>query len=279
MDAKAVSADVDREARNSTALEWAVRAGLVGYGVVHLLVAWVAVSLVVDRGSSGQASGSGALAQLAHQPGGVLVLGLLAIGFGAMVIWQLIAAAVGYRDSDGLGRLLMRIGAASRVVVYGYFAVSCAGFALQGGSSSGGSPQSTTAKVMAAPLGAVLVAAVGIGTAAMGVGLVVFGVMKKFLGQLERQARHGEPRTPIVVVGQVGYVVKGLAFVLLGVLFVWAAITNDPHKSGGLDHALFELLGRGLGAPAVIAIGAGIGIYGLYCFARAWFLDDNGLTS
>jgi hypothetical protein len=194
------------------------------------------------------------------------------------VVWQLLAAAVGYRDRDGLTRQLMRAGAGARAVTYGYLGVSSARLALEGRSASGGSPDSTTAKLMSVPAGQLLVGAVGLVAAGIGVGLVVFGLGKHFLGQLDGEARHQDRRIPIVVLGQVGYVVKGLAFVVIGVLLVWAAWTHDPDKSGGLDAALHELLGQTLGMVAVVIVGAGMGAFGLYLMARSRHLDDDSFA-
>ena len=278
MDARSTAQDVDRDARHSTTLEWSVRAGLVGYGALHLLVAWVAVRLAL-AGGSGTATSKGALAQLAADTLGRATLAVLAVGFAALVVWQLVAALVGYRDRSGWPRTLMRLGAASRVVVYGYFALASAGLALGGRSASGGSPESTTAAVMSWPAGPLLVAAVGLTAAGIGVGLAVFGWKDGFLEQLDERARQSERRTPIVVVGRTGYVVKGLAFVVIGGLLCWAAITHDPHKSGGLDQALHEVLGGLPGTIAVVVVGVGLGCLGLYLVARSWHLDRESLTS
>jgi Domain of Unknown Function (DUF1206) len=272
------AANADRQARRSPTLAWAVRGGLIGYAVVHLLFAWVAIRLVFGARSQ-PATGRGALAELAGDSAGRLTLGALAAGFAALAFWQLTAAAVGYRDRDGWSRHLMRIGAACRVPVYGYLAVAAAGLALTGGAGSGSTPETTTAKLMALPAGPWLVAAVGATAVGVGVGLTVFGWGAKFVDQLDEQARTQDRRVPIVVLGRVGYVAKGLALVVIGVLLGWAAWSHDPQRSGGLDQALHDLLGGSLGTAAVIAVGAGIGCFGLYLLARARHLNRRSLTS
>jgi hypothetical protein len=277
MAARSTAREVERGAGRSTALDVAVRVGLGAYGFVHLLVAWVTLRLVFG-GSSGKATGKGALAQLADDALGQLTLGAIALCFVALVVWQLLAAAVGFRDRDGVMRHLMRAGAGARAVTYGYLGVSSARLAVEGRSASGGSPDSTTAKVMSAPAGQLLVAGVGLVAVGIGVGLVVFGLGKQFLGQLDAEACNQDRRIPIVVVGQVGYVVKGLAFVVIGVLLAWASYTHDPQKSGGLDAALHELLGQSLGTVAVVVVGVGLGAFGLYLLARSRHLDDDSFT-
>jgi Domain of Unknown Function (DUF1206) len=278
VDGQAAAEHVDEGARRSRVLEGAVRVGLLAYGVVHLLVAWIAVRLVLGSGS-GSATGRGALAQLAGDSLGTVTLLAMAACFVALAVWQSIAAVVGYRQLVGWRRHLMRFGALCRVVVYGYLAFAAAQLVLSNRSSSGRSTQSTTAKVMAVPAGRFIVGGAGLTLAGIGAGLVVFGLRKSFLGQLDRQARTATRRTPIVVLGQVGYVVKGAAFVVIGVLLGWAAWTRDPQKSGGLDGSLRELLGGTLGPPAVIVAGVGIGCFGLYLFARSRHLDRDTLTS
>ena len=265
-------------ARTSGSLEWAVRIGLLAYGFVHLLIAWVAISLLSTH-ESGSATGQGALAQLAHGVAGRCVLAAMAVCFVALVVWQLIAGAVGYRDRSGVPRLLMRIGAAARAVTYGWFAWSCGRLAVEGASASRRSPESMTARVLAAPYGPLLLAVTGVVVAIIGLSLAVFGARKGFLSQLDDTARHADRRVPIVVLGQVGYVVKGLAFVVIGVLLVWAALWRDPQMSGGLDASLYTLLGHTAGQVAVVVTGIGIGSFGLFLLARSRHLELDTLTA
>ena len=283
-DRRGAAAQVEQRARRSTALEWCVRAGLVAYGALHLLLAWVALRLVVvghdvapsDRGS---ATGQGALAQLAADPLGRVLLAAMAILFAGLAVWQLIAGLVGYRKDEGWTRHAMRFGAGCRVVAYGYFAVASARFAAAGTDASRQSPRSTTERLLDAPAGQVLVVGVGVVAASIGVGLAVFGVRKGFVDQLDRRAQNSARRSPIVLLGQFGYVVKGLAFVLIGLLLTLAAVTRDPGKTGGLDKSLYELLGNAAGSVAVVVVGLGIGCFGLYLFARSWHLGGDTLTS
>jgi hypothetical protein len=270
--------DAEHSARRSDTLAWSVRVGLVGYGLLHLLVAWIAVRLVLtpDKGS---VTGKGALAQLAGETSGRLTLVAMAAGFAALVVWQLIAAVVGFHDRSPTRRLLERFAAVCRAAVWGYLAVTTTELALTGGST-GGSPSSTTATVMSWPAGPWLVALVGAIVAGVGIGLGIFGWRAGFVDQLDDRARsRGRRRVPIVLLGQVGYVTKGVATVVIGVLLVWAAWTHDPHKSGGLDRALRELLGGGLGKAAIIVVAVGVAGFGLFLLARARHLNRDSLTS
>ena len=133
---------------------------------------------------------------------------------------------------------------------------------------------------MSWPQGAWILALVGVVVAGIGIGLGIFGWRVEFLEQLDRDARsHDARRVPIVALGRVGYVAKGVALVVLGIMLVWAAWTHDPHKSGGLDQALQEFLGRTIGKAAIIVVGIGLGCFGLFLVARARHLNRESLTS
>ena len=73
----------------------------------------------------------------------------------------------------------------------------------------------------------------------------------------------------IVTFGMVGYIAKGIAVGVVGVLFVVAALTHDPEKASGLDGALKSLADLPFGTFILWLVGAGLIIYGVYCFARA----------
>lgn len=269
---------VARGADRSPVLEWSVRTGLVAYGFIHLLVAYVALNLVFSGHSQGSATGKGALAALANDTPGKITLLLMAVGFAALVVWQVITGLVGYRDRDGLKRHLLRVGALARAAVYGYLGGASAVLAIRGQDASS-SPDSTTAKLMNAPAGPYLIIGIGIVFASVGIGEIVFGINRRFLNNLDEEARSSERRIPIALVGQVGYIVKGVAYVTVGGLLTWAAVTHDPKKAGGLDQALHRLLGGQLGVAAIVVVGVGIGCFGVYALMWSRHLDEDRLTA
>lgn len=71
------------------------------------------------------------------------------------------------------------------------------------------------------------------------------------------------------VTGTLGYVAKGIALGVVGVLFVVAALTSDPEESTGLDGAMQTLAEQPYGTFLLLGVGVGIALYGVYSFARA----------
>src|ERR1700712_1628838 len=93
-----------REAEDSDALDVVARIGLVAYGVVHLLLGWLAIQLALGH-SDKSASTTGAMHELSRQPFGTVLVWAVAVGMFLLVVWRAIEAAFGHRDEDGGERL------------------------------------------------------------------------------------------------------------------------------------------------------------------------------
>ncbi len=261
-----------RRAENSEWLDLVVRFGLVAYGVVHLLIAWIALQLAFgDTGRS--ASSSGALKELASQPFGGVALWAVVVGMVLLVVWRVIEAVFGHQGEDGKEEAGKRVMSAAKAVIYGAVAVS--GFRVATGSSSGGgsSSDSMTAKLMDAPFGQVLVGLVGLAIIGYGAFTAYRGWSEKFLEHLDIDGKSGRDGSAYRVFGKVGYIAKGVAVAMVGGLFVYAAVSHEADESGGLDEALHTVLEQPFGPFLLAAIALGIACYGLFCFARARHLD------
>lgn len=255
--------------------ERTVRVGLVAYGVVHLLIAWLALQLAFGH-QSGSASQQGALHHLAQQPFGTELLWIVAIGLFALAVWQATQVWWGHRSEDNPKQLFKRVGSAGRVVVYAAIGISAVETAVGSGSSSQNQKsQQTTSQLLGLPFGRLIVAGIGIVIIVVAVVHAKRGVTKSFEKDLTGGATSGTSGNVIVRLGQAGYCAKAVAFFVLGGLFVWAAWTYNAKKTGGLDQALATLLGEGFGPWLLVVVALGIGCFGLYCFAWARYADTS----
>ncbi|TFV60489.1 UNVERIFIED_ORG: DUF1206 domain-containing protein [Bacillus sp. AZ43] len=262
-----------RQAGDSDALEHLARIGLLAYGVVHLLVAWLALQLAWGGGGE-SADQSGAMSTLAESPVGTPLLWLVAAGLIALAAWQ--AAEVfrwrsGWSASGKARRTaLFKSGrAVAKAVVYGAVAVLAIRFATGARSSSSQEQQQTTAGVLGWPGGRWLVLGAGLVILGIGVQHVVKGVTTRFLKQIDTTGCSRGAVTLITRLGQVGFPGKGIALGLVGGLLAYAAITFDPDKARGLDGALHTLLQAPYGKWLLSAVALGIAAFGVFLFARA----------
>ena len=259
-----------QQAHHSTWLDYSIRAGLVAYGVVHLIIAWLALQLAFGQ-SSGSASSTGALHKLAQQPFGEVLVWLVAIGMFLLVVWRGIEAFAGHQEEDGATLVRKRLASAGKGILYAVIGVSALQTAT--GSGSKGGQDSTTAKLMELPAGQLIVGAVGVAVIAYGGSLIYRAWTEKFARHLDAEGKSGDSGSAYLWFGKVGYCAKGLAIGIVGGLFVYAALTHDAKKSGGLDQALQKVLQQPFGQWLLAAMAIGIACYGLFCFARARHLS------
>ena len=266
-----------RQADDSEWPEQAARVGLVAYGVVHLVLGWLSVQLALgDR--EGSASTSGAVQELAQQPFGSVLVWAVALGMLLLVVWQGIEAAVGHtEETEDKKRIRKRVTSAGKAVIYAALGLSAVRTATGSGGGGGGSEKKTdsmTARLMDLPGGQVLVGLVAIGILVVAGFLVHRGVTDGFLKKLDGGGRSGKDGTAYTWAGRIGYVAKGVALGVVGVLFGYAAITHQSKKGGGLDQALHKVLEQPFGPVVLVAIGLGFACYGVFCFAWARHFDD-----
>ena len=174
-------------------LELLARAGFIGYGIVHLLFAWLALQIAFGT-SSDDGDQSGALRTLSAQPLGKFLVIAIAVGLLAMAIWQALEAAVGHRAERGKERVIERLASAGRTIVYLYFAWTAFKVFKDAGSNSADQQEALTGKLMTSSGGRWLVGLAGLVLAAIGIGLVIYGA-----GQAVREApqdRRDEPEDP-----------------------------------------------------------------------------------
>lgn len=248
------------------------RVGLVSYGVVNLLIAWLAAQIALTGGGGQDADKSGALKTLAGQPFGAVLLWILAIGLAALAVWQLAEAIWGYRYvSDQRKRTLKRVVAAIEAVVFAAFAVSAAQVAVgsSSGSGGGGEPSSLTARVLELPGGQVLVGLIGLVIVGVSAAVVRHGLAKKFLEDLDLRSAPARDRTVTTRLGQAGYAALGVVYGIIGILVVVAAVNYDPEQATGLDGALQTLAGQPFGVGLLLVVAAGLACFGGFCFADA----------
>ena len=258
------------QAEDHAWVDHAARFGFVAYGVVHLVIAFLALQLALGDGS-GNASSSGAMQQLAKQPFGLVALWLVALGMGLLVLWRVLEVIAGHQEEEGSDRLKKRLTSGLKAAIYAVIGVSAVRVALGGGG--GGGTDGPTARLLNAPGGQVLVGLVGLGILGYAGAQIYQGWSESFLKNLDAEGRSGEVGRLYRWTGKVGYVAKGISLAIVGGLFCYAAITHNAKKSGGLDQALVQILEQPFGVPMLTVVALGIGCYGVFCFVRARHLS------
>ncbi|MDG9717926.1 DUF1206 domain-containing protein [Streptomyces sp. DH24] len=254
--------------------EGAARAGFAARGVIYLLVGGIALQVAFGD-TKRQADRGGALAAVADQPFGAVMLWALGAGLVGMALWRLTEALFGAVGPDGR-KPRKRLLAVARFGFYAFVAYSVLAFAAGGADASGSGSDSSdrqsrdaTARILDLPAGQWLMAAAGIAVVVAGVWMGVTAVRRRDHDKLN----HGElpPRTRrlVDVAGVGGGVTRGLVFAVAGGFAVRAAAAYEPDRAKGLDDTLRSFTGTPLGPWLLVCVAAGLVLFGLFSFAMA----------
>jgi hypothetical protein len=259
-------------AKHSKVTQGLGRAGMVCFGLVHLVVAYLAVQVAFGGGSDQSADQRGAMAEIGSTSFGKVLLWVLAVGLFAFGLWQFMMAATGYGwITKRRKRVTKRIGSGARGVVV--IALGVTAIKLVTGSDSGGSgnqpQQEFTAKLLELPAGKVLVAIAAAAVLGVAIASAVKGIKRSFLDDLDIGELPSGSRKWVERLGLSGYVAKGIVFGIVAVLIGFAAFSADAGKAGGLDAALRTLAAQRFGPFLLAVVALGLAAFGVYCFAGA----------
>lgn len=259
---------VAHAARRHPGLEVLTRVGFLGFGITHLLVAWIAVQLAFGRAPA-DGDQTGAFQLLGEGPLGTLLLITVAVGLAAMAFWQVLEAGFGHLDVKDAERTGERLMSAGRAVAYGFFSFYAAKVLTAPTSTGSQDKQQAAGTLLSKPGGPVLVGAIGVGIVALSLGLAWYGLSRRF----ERHLRTGEmtwhTRRTVRTLGVVGYSAKSVAYAIVGALVITAAMQHDPTASRGLDAALRTLAQQPWGDRLLYVVASGFTAYGLFTLAQS----------
>lgn len=243
-------------AGESRVVEWGARAGYVASGILHLLIARIALGLAME-GSSGNADQSGAFQQLMSNTWGKVLMVAMAVGLVLLAVWQLTEAIRANEWKD-------RIKPIGKIGAYLSLAAPAITLLTTHKADSAGQTEEVSTGVLAMPGGPILVALAGAVLFGVGAYHVYKGATRKFREDLVQH-----PGTPAIVTGVVGYIAKGIALAVAGGLIVTAGLSGDTDKARGLDGAFRAILQAPFGQALVIGMAVGFVFFAAYCVVRA----------
>ncbi|MDN5749742.1 MAG: DUF1206 domain-containing protein [Pseudonocardia sp.] len=245
------------------------RIGLVGYGLVHLVVGWLALRVAFGVATA-QADADAAVSAVASVPGGLVTLGVGAVGLVAFAIWQLTAAAIGFRWVSGFERVRKRVGAVAKAIATCGLAAVVADYVVGAGRPEGDSTvQELAAALLTVPAGRIVLGAAAVTVLALAAAMTYTGLRRTFLGDLDLSDLGPVARAAIEWLGIAGHLSRALALAMVGVLAGRAALMSDPTRAGGIDAALHALGSTVLGTSVLVVVAVGIAAFGLFCLADA----------
>ena len=244
------------------------RLGLAARGVLFIVIGILALRIAFGHFEE-QASQNGALQEISSQPGGKILVWIVAVGLIGYALWRLLSAALGPAADPVATDAKQRIKALAEGVGYGAVAVIAVKVATGSGSGSSGGGQKPAATVLSWPGGQFLVGLAALLIIGVGLYYVHDGWTADFTKELKVGEMSPRTRKAVVALGRLGRVAEGIVFCTIGVLVMVAAVQYDPDKAKGLDGALKTLAGESYGRWLLVFIAIGLLAYGVYGLAEA----------
>jgi len=257
-----------RAAEASPAMRTLARAGFAANGVVHILIG--VLVLVVAFGGDGESDQAGAFKAIGAAPLGFVALWLLAIALWALGLWHVLEGVLARRDSTA-AKWGTRVSEWGQAVVYIAFGVIAASVALGARPNADETAQDVSRGVLVIPGGVFVLGAVGLGIGIGGIVFVVRGLQRSF--EKKMSIPSSTLGRAVTGLGVVGFIAKGVALLIVGVLLLVAAVRVDPSATGGLDAAIVALIEMPYGPILAGTVGGGLIVYGVFCIFRARYAD------
>lgn len=254
-------------------VEHFARFGYAAKGGIYVLTG--TLSAIAAFGAGGKTSGrKGAFLEIAQQPYGKFMLGLVGLGFIGYGVWRFIQSV---KDAENKGNstkaMLIRSGYFISGLLYLYFAYFAYQLISVSKSNDGGS-KFLVEQMLQWSIGQFLVGLLAIIVLAKG----IYQIYKVVSGVYNQDVKDSEMREEIKQayrrLGQFGLIARSIVFGIISFFLAKAALTSSAAQAKGTS-GVFKFL-TATGGPVLMGIIAiGLISYGVFEFVKARYKPFN----
>jgi hypothetical protein len=242
--------------------------GLTAKGIVYVLLGLLAFMAAFELGGKGNedATQTGALQVVKDLPAGDVLLLATAGGLLCYVIWRVTEAFHTNGDKKGWGKRLRYLFSA---LVYLAFAITAVKISIGEKTGGGDRNQAVAGELLSQPLGQILTGLGGLILAAVGGWQIYYGLSEKYRKHVQGLSLHANHSSLLLRSGKVGYVSRGVVWLVIAFLFLRAAFSAAASEAGDTGKAFRFIESSPFGSPLLGLLGLGFIAYGIFNFIRA----------
>jgi hypothetical protein len=248
------------------------RLGFYSKGFLFIVIGAIAIAVVAGIHGTKLLDQRGALAAIAFEPYGRILLLIFVAGAAGHGMWNILRAVA---DIDRLGRkwfpMFKRCIAALIGIFYLGMAASAVEIVLAAhvDSSSSYAEETFVGMLLMVPVfGVVWAEIIGIGLVGAGVSELMTGFTGTFQDTYRRWSIGSAHRRIITMLGWLSFTVRAVLLAVMGWFFIKAPFDGRPGAIG-LDAALLTLLSTAYGRAVVAVAGVGLIGHGVLAFYEA----------
>ena len=241
------------------------RAGLISKGMVYLTLGVLAfMSAYEIGGHNTNADRKGAFSFIKEAPGGIWLLGFLSIGLICYSLWRGIQAFANYKKIKWNKRLQYFFSGLG----YASVALTAIRVLLYNSDSKGDSNNQWAAQLMTLKYGQWLVGGFALFFAGIGFYQIWYGLSEKYKKHVQGLGNHSYTSI-LLLSGKIGYVARGIVWLIIAYLLLMAALHNKGAKATGSGQAFLFIEDTRYGSILLALVGIGFIAYGVFNFIRA----------
>jgi uncharacterized membrane protein YidH (DUF202 family) len=255
--------------KKKSAVKHIAQAGLTSKGIVYSLLGVLAFLAAIEAGgqSTENADKSGVFNIVRDLPGGMVLLIILSTGLLCYSIWRGIQVKSEISNNKKNWPRILRYSFSA--IIYLFVAYTAIRLGLDRSTENGDSKQHLAQKILSKPFGQWLLGIAAIGFASVGAYQFYYGLSEKYRKHVQTADLHSKNETLLLNAGKVGYISRGIVWLIIAYLMFQAAIQDRPSKAGDTRKAFQFLEDSPFGSFLLSVVAIGLIAYGVFNFIRA----------
>ena len=240
--------------------------GFTAKGIVYILVGILAFMAAFELGGQDEnsATRTGVFEWL-QDTGGKFLLGLIAIGLLSYVLFRFVQSFSGYHEEKAGKRIMYFFSG----LAYASVAFTAISMIMKGQQNNGDKNQQLASDLMNKPMGDWLMIIAAIIFTAIGIYQLYYAFAQKYKDHVQKLELHSDRSKFLLRMGKIGYIARGIVWLLVAFLFSRAAMHHNASEAGDTGKA-FNFIEQGyMGSYILGAIGLGLLAYGIFSVTRA----------
>ncbi len=245
------------------------RAGLIAKGIVYVILGILGFMAAFEIGgqTNSDTNKEGVFDSIKEFPGGLVGLGLLAAGLICYSIWRGVQT---FSNTDGSEKKwTKRVRYFFSGLVYLSLAFTAIQIIFRSRADKEDKNQYWISEILNHPFGQWLIGLAGLVLAGVGIYQIYYGVSEKYKKHVQQLSLHSTTSSLLLRSGKIGYISRGIVWLILAYLLVRAALHNDSSGAGDTGKAFSFIEDSSFGSYLLGALGVGFMAYGVFNFIRA----------
>jgi type IV secretory pathway VirB2 component (pilin) len=252
-------------------LKTIAKIGFTAKGLVYCLLGILVfmAAFEIGRQAGKDVDKESAFNVIEHLPAGKWLLAIVALGLLCYVLWRVVQAFLPSRNDDSK---IKNISKKIRYLLSGLVYLSLALFAIKmvfENSDDSGSKQHVIEDIMHIENGSILIGLAAFVIAAVGIYQIYYSLSEGYKKHVSLVSVDRKTRDMLLLSGKLGYVARGVVWLIIAWLFSKAAWYSNAAEAGDTAKAFRFLESASYGSYFLGALGLGLLCYGLFNFIRA----------